>query len=237
MIDFETELAKLLEQESKPLPQSELVELASAGQQLLQSLNKKQNDISMQIEELYDLAKESDNTALQESMRVEKARAGLTVWAVVGLCDLIVDFYEYSKQCENKELEHQALMMRKKGDGLLAGCGITRIGEEGQPLIPAIHSVHSAANSHIPHEHVLKVLQSGYLYMGTVLRKSTVVVSLGMESPEEPEQDLEEPEQDLEEPEQDLEEPEQNPEEPEQDQEEPEQNMQESEQNMQEPEQ
>jgi len=181
MLDFEAELARLLTLESTPLPQNELVELTSASRQLLLTLNKKQADISMQIEELYDLAKESDNTALQTALRDEKTRAGLNVRAAVGLCDLIDDFYEFSLQSGNGDLEHQARLMRKKAVDLLEECGITRLGEEGQRLDPEIHTVRSGVASQIPREHVAKVLQSGYRYLGAVVRKATVVVSIGLE--------------------------------------------------------
>ena len=186
MIDFEAELNKLLAQESEPLPQDEFVQLAAVGQQLLSALYKKQADISVQVEELYDLAKDSDNTAVQKALQSERAHAGLVIRAAVGLCDLIDDFYEFSLQCGNEDIGGQALMMRKKADGLLMGCGITRLGEVGQPLNPAIHSVQTGAASQIPREHVAKVLQSGYLYLGAILRKATVVVSMGPLAQAEP---------------------------------------------------
>ena len=179
MIDFEAELAKLLAQETKPLPHSELMELTSMGQQVLTSLNKKQADISTQIEEIYDLAKESDNTVLLETLQQEKVRAGLTVRTAIGLCDLIDDFYEFSLQNGSEELRHQALLMRKKADALLEECGMARIGEISQPLDPKIHTVQSAIDSNIPLEHIAKVLQSGYRYLGTIQRKATVIISKG----------------------------------------------------------
>ena len=181
-MDFEAELTKLLAQEPMPLPQSEFTELSAVGNKLLQTLDKRQVDISLQIEELYDLARESDNTALQEVMQREKTRADSTIRTAVGLSDLIDDFYEFSLQSGNKDLEHQAHLMRKKADGLLAECGITRLGETGQPLDPEIHSVKSGITSVIPREHVAKVLQSGYRYQGALLRKAAIVVSKGPES-------------------------------------------------------
>jgi len=162
MIDFEAELNKLLAQERVPLPQSEFVEFAAVGQQLLHALYKKQSDISIQVEELYDLAKDLDNTALRKALQGEKVRSNLAVRAAVALCDLIDDFYEFSLQSGNEDIADQALLMRKKADSFLEGCGITRLGEEGQPLDPEIHTVQTGAVSQIPREHVEKVLQSGY---------------------------------------------------------------------------
>ena len=181
MINFEAELVKLLAQESKPLPQSEFTELAAIGQQLLLTLNKKQADIAIQIEELYDLTKESDSTDLLDIMKNEKARAAMTVQTAMELSDLIDDFCEFTNLSGSEDLSHQAFLMRKKADSFLEKCGISRIGEQGQPLAPEIHSVQSGAASRVPREHVAKVLQSGYRYLGTLVRKATVVVSTGID--------------------------------------------------------
>jgi len=195
MFDFEAELNKLLEQENEPLPQSGIEELAAESQQILYALYKKQSDISMQVEELYDIVKDSDNTNLQKALYDEKRRAGLAIRTVVGLSDLIDDFYEFSLQGGNEDIHNQARLMRKKAGGLLEGCGITRLGEEGQPLDPQIHTVHAGMYSQIPRERVAKVLQSGYLYLGALLRKATVVVSIGVKPEPKPEP---EPEPDIE---------------------------------------
>ena len=180
-MDFETELNKLLSQQNEPLPQIELVELMAAGRQLLHTLNKKQSEISMQIEEIYDITKEADNSVIQDTLRDEKSRSNRLVGTAVKLCDLIEDFYEYAQRGSNEELAHQALLMRKNADAFLRDCGLTRFGDAGEQLNPDIHSVRSSAISSIPREYVVKVLQSGYRYLGAIIRKAAVVVSLGKE--------------------------------------------------------
>jgi molecular chaperone GrpE (heat shock protein) len=62
---------------------------------------------------------------------------------------------------------------------------MTRLGEEGQLLDPEIHRVQTAAASPLPREHVARVLQSGYRYLGDVLRRAAVIISTGEESAEE----------------------------------------------------
>jgi len=181
MFDFELELDKLLAQENQPLPQSELVELAAAGRQLLMALNKKQADITMQIEEIYDVVKEVDTGVLQEALLTEKARAGKLAKTALCLCDLVDDFCAFACHSGDETLERQALLMRKNAGGFLEESGMTRLGEEGQALDPEIHSVQACAASPIPREHVAQVLQSGYRYMGAVMRRATVVVSTGTE--------------------------------------------------------
>lgn len=181
MIDFEAELDKLLTQEGEPLPQSELTELAAAGKELLAALNKKQTDFTMQIEEIYDLLQEADTNALGESLRDEKARANRLAATAVGLCDILEDFCAYARGSGHEDLERQALLMWKNAGGLLESCGIARLGEEGQPLDPALHTVQTAVASPLPREHVARVLQSGYRYLGAVVRRAVVVVSTGTE--------------------------------------------------------
>ena len=181
-MDFEKELNKLLALQSDPLPQLELAELLAAERQLLQALNKKQTDISLQIEEIYDITKDMDNRVLQDIVRDEKARGIRLAGTVIELCDLIDDFYEYTMQSGSEELEHQARLMQKNAGVLLEKCGITRIGEAGQRLDPEIHSARSGAVSSVSREHVVKVLQSGYRYLGALIRKAAVVVSLGIDA-------------------------------------------------------
>jgi len=181
MLDFEKELEILLAQESKPLPQSELEGLVTEGRELIQSFNKKQADIALQIEEVYDMVKDVDSAALQEALRDEKARAGQLALAAVGLCDLIDDFYEFANGSGSEGLVSQAELMRKNADGLIESCAMQRFGEAGQLLDPKIHSVRAGAVSPFPRDHIARVLNSGYYYLGAVIRKAAVVVSNGTE--------------------------------------------------------
>jgi molecular chaperone GrpE (heat shock protein) len=183
-VNFEMELEKLLAREQDPLPQGELVELIGAGQSQLAALNKKQTDLSLQVEEIYDLVKEADTQVLQEALEAEKSRVHQLVEATLGLCDMLEDFCAYAEQSGSEALEHQGCLLWKNSSDLLESCGITRLGAAGQPLDPKIHKVQAVAAASIPREHVVRVLQSGYRYLGTVLRKAVVIVSSGMEDTE-----------------------------------------------------
>ncbi|MDR2434059.1 MAG: nucleotide exchange factor GrpE [Treponema sp.] len=184
MLDFETELERLLARESAPLPHSELAELAAAGQNMLTELHKKNTELSLQVEEIYDLVKEADSGILREALDDEKRRTGRLAAAVVALCDLLEHFCAYTRQSGSEDLELQACLLWKNAAAVLEGCGITRLGEEGQYLDPEIHTVESAVASSLPREYVVRVLQSGYRYLGNVLRRAAVVVSTGAEYPE-----------------------------------------------------
>jgi hypothetical protein len=73
MIDFKAELSKLFSLETGNLPEGECALLAAPDQEFLEELTKKQTDVSLQIEEIYDLVKEQG--FLQERVNAEKARA------------------------------------------------------------------------------------------------------------------------------------------------------------------
>lgn len=179
MLDFKQELNHLLEQEAHPLPGDALAETALAGQRLLTTLGKKQSELSLQVEEIYDIVGNMDTAALQEAMLAEKQRADSLAEAAVGLCDILEDFCAYARDSGDAALERQGRMMWDNAGSLLERCGFARLGEAGQPLDPEIHTVRSAAASSLPREHVARVLQSGYRYRGTVARKAAVVASLG----------------------------------------------------------
>jgi molecular chaperone GrpE (heat shock protein) len=182
MIDFEAELNTLLSRETGMSPDHEAAALAAADWELLAELNKKQSDTSLQIEEIYDLVKEQ--VFLRETAAAEKARADRLVLAAIGMADLLEDFCAYAGQSGRGELKHEAELLWEKAGGILSGCGILRFGEEGQPLNPRIHRVEASAESAVPREQVIRVLQSGYQYQDTRIRKAAVVVSRGREDGE-----------------------------------------------------
>jgi molecular chaperone GrpE (heat shock protein) len=187
-VNFEAELEKLLAQEREPLSASAPAELAAAEMELFTEMNKKNADLSLQVEEIYDLVKEGDTRVLQEALETEKNRAGQLAAAAVGLCDILEDFCAYARQSGSGDLEYQARLLWKNSGTVLEGCGITRLGEEGECLDPAIHRVQAAVPSELPREQVTQVLQSGYRYLGAVARRAVVVVSSG-NSVSEPEQE------------------------------------------------
>jgi molecular chaperone GrpE (heat shock protein) len=181
MLDFEAELDKLLSRETERFPRYECVELASAGRELLAELSKKQTDVSLQIEEIYDLVKEQDTRGLKEQANAEKTRADQLVFAAVGLSDLLEDFCAYARRSGSEELRHQAELLRESAVAILSGQGISCFGAAGEPLDPQIHTVKASAESPFPREQVVEVLQSGYMYRGVFLRKAAVVVSRGQD--------------------------------------------------------
>jgi molecular chaperone GrpE (heat shock protein) len=176
VLNFEAELDKLLSLEGRGLPHYEGAELA-ALRELVAGFERKQTDVSLQVEEIYDLVKEQG--VLQDTVKGEKERGSQLVFTAVGLCDLLEDFCVYARQSGDADLKHQAELLWDHAGGILAGAGILRFGEPGQPLDPRIHTVKAAAESLLPREHIVQVLQSGYAYYNSVIRKAAVVVSRG----------------------------------------------------------
>ncbi|GHV80483.1 hypothetical protein AGMMS49944_22740 [Spirochaetia bacterium] len=193
MLDFETELNKLLSRETEPLPGYEFAQtvemaalgqdLASLGKELLEDLQKKQADVSLQVEEIYDLLKEQNTKGLQEALEAEKNRADTLAHTAIALCDLLEDFCAYARLSGSEELKHQADILWTQSGHLLINNNIVRFGEEGQSLNPQIHRVQKGVESPLPREQVLEVLQSGYVYKNALVRKAAVVVSLGTDGP------------------------------------------------------
>jgi molecular chaperone GrpE (heat shock protein) len=181
MLNFEDELARLLSRETEALPRSECAELAAAGRDFLAELNRKQTDVSLQIEEIYDLVKEQDTRAIREQLEAEKNRADRLVFAAIGLADLLDDFFAYARRSGDGELQHQAGLLKESAGSILAAEGIFGFGEPGQTLDPLIHTVKASAESSLPPEQVVEALQTGYVYRNTLLRKAAVVVSRGQE--------------------------------------------------------
>jgi molecular chaperone GrpE (heat shock protein) len=188
MPDFETELNRLLSREIEPLPRYEFapaVEMATLGQELLADIRKKQTDVSLQVEEIYDLLKEQNPKGLEEALAAEKNRADRLAKTAIALSDLLEDFYVYAKQSGSEEPKHQADILWTQSEQLLSNNDIVRFGGEGQTLNPQIHTVQKGVESPLPKEQVLEVLQSGYVYKNMLVRKAAVVVSRGHEELEE----------------------------------------------------
>ncbi|MDR3162073.1 MAG: nucleotide exchange factor GrpE [Spirochaetaceae bacterium] len=179
MLDFEAELDKLLSRETVRLPRYELLEIAEAGREVLGQLNERQNDMSLQIEEIYDLVKEQEG--LQKAVEAEKATAYRVALGAIGLADLLEDFCAYAGRSGSEALNHQARLLWEQACDHLFGCGIAPVGIAGQSLDPRLHTVKAGAASPLPREQIVQVLRQGYTYQGMLVRKAAVVVSRGPE--------------------------------------------------------
>jgi len=171
-MDFLTELKRLLDAEATPLldPLSELTK-AQAG--LLEAINKRNSDISMQVEEIYDIVKEADENA-RELKSAAKREAQL-LNALIEITDLLDNSVQFMRSAG---AVHAETLAAKREEALTAS-GLERVGDIGQRLDPGLHTVAFAEHSETPFETVIKVVECGYTYRGKVLRKATVIISKG----------------------------------------------------------
>jgi molecular chaperone GrpE (heat shock protein) len=177
MLDFSKELDRLLSQETGADITDEAALWAEEGRRLLSSFSKQQTDLSLQVEEIYDLVNEAETE--RQALRAEQKNAGRLLGALIGLSDLIEDFYAFAERCQEESFAAQARAVWQSAGRVLSECEITRLGKEGQPFDTEIHTVESAAVSGFPREYAAKILRSGYRYKGSLLRKASIVISLG----------------------------------------------------------
>ena len=171
-MNFAEELKNLLEAESS-LPRDPLAELSRAQAGILEALYKNNKGISLQVEEIYDIIKESDENARELKSAAKRENSLLGALFVVD--DLLDSLLRYIQRSGAGHAE----MIAAKRDEAMIGCGLEKLGYVGQQLDPRMHTVASAEPGGAPMESVTRVLESGYMYRGNVVRKATVVISNG----------------------------------------------------------
>ena len=169
-MDFEKELQTLLDAE-ETLPQDPLAELARAQAGLLERIRKQGADMSLQTEEIYDIVKENDENARE--IKLAAKRENLLLNGLVSLCDLLDGLLRHMQNTPH------ACTAAAQKEQLLHTCGLEPLGAKGERLDPRLHTVSAAEYGESPTETVIRVLESGYVYRGKVLRKATVILSKG----------------------------------------------------------
>ena len=173
-MDFALELQKLLDEEDITL-QNPLEEIAKSQLNIIESIAKNSSDISLQVEEIYDIIKDSEENAQAAKNAVKREETLLRgLIAVNDLLDSILQYLTDSDLSHIKAIE-------EKQEEIISACGIEKTGFTGQKLEPKLHTVASAEQSDAPYETVTQVLESGYIYKGSIVRKATVIVSKGNE--------------------------------------------------------
>ena len=173
-MNFAAELKKLLEAEEIP-PIDPVAELARAQAELFEAIHKSNSGISLQVEEIYDIIKESDENARE--VRNAAKRESALLGAIIVINDLADSMLPYIQQIGAVHAETIAA----KRDETLKACGLEKLGMPGQRLDPRIHTVASAENSDAPLETIIRILETGYMYHENVIRKATVIISKGRE--------------------------------------------------------
>jgi len=177
MLDFKKELEKLFDGDNDLLGIDEFGMLADEGTRLLAAIDKRQADISLQVEEIYDIAQRVGTD--HDALRLERERSDQLLRTVIGLTDIIEDFVHFASDSGDQELSRQSMMMWDNSGILLEKCSLTRLNGEGRTMDPDFHTVYETEPSACPREQITRVLQSGYTYKGAVVRRASVVVSDG----------------------------------------------------------
>jgi len=172
-MDFAGELQKLLNEEELPLGEP-LTELVRANADCLEALQKNETNLALQIEEIYDIIKDSDTNA--KELKAAVKRENILLAGLVATSDLIdgLLYHESNK-------EHTSVITTKLAE-IINYCGLEPLGFSGEKLDPQIHTVSSAEFNGAPAESVIRVLERGYAYRGKILRKATVILSKGAEN-------------------------------------------------------
>ena len=169
-MDFAAELHKLLRAEESPLLDP-LAELARAQKGHMDTIQKNGASLSLQMEEIYDMIRETDDNA--KEVRAMEKRETLLLSGLVVISDLLDTVLPYVQ-------EHNQTVNAKKEE-VLKACGLERLGFPGERLDPRLHTVASAEYNSAPLESVIRVLENGYAYHGKIIRRATVILSKGAE--------------------------------------------------------
>ena len=173
-MDFAAELNSLLLAEVEP-PVDVLAELTKAHLTLLEALRKTGSDVSLQVEEIYDIVKDSDENAKEVRNAAKREQQLLGSFIIVSdMLDGLLQFIQPSGA------GHAATIAAKRDEALKA-CGLERFDGLGSFLDPRFHTVAGAEFYDAPPEHVIGVLECGYVYRGSVIRKAAVIISKGRE--------------------------------------------------------
>ena len=174
-MNFEAELNNLLEAE-EIFPLSPLEEIARAQLDLLEGVRKHSANVSLQVEEIYDIVKESDDNARELKSAARRENQLLT--GLVAIDDLLDSLLRYLRSSDLGDTE----MIAAQRESALNRCGIELLGVLGERLDPRIHTVANAEHDDAPLETVIRILENGFAYRGKIFRKASVIISMGGEN-------------------------------------------------------
>lgn len=170
-MNFTAELKKLIKAEQQPL-RDPLSELASAQAALLENIQKDNSDLSLQVEEIYDIIKTSDDNA-KKIFTLEK-RENLLLSSMISLNNLIDDLLPY--------IQDHAMAVSAKREEAINACDLEQTGFIGERFDPKLHTAASAEFNEAMFETIIRVLENGYTYHGKVLKKAVVILSKGVKN-------------------------------------------------------
>jgi len=178
MLDFKEELQKISEQRAD----SQFIDCEKDVSITFEALNgtmakllKKQGAMGMQVEEMYAIIEEKDNTDFISELESEVDKM---VSTLIAAAELIEDFYLYYREHYEETLTAQSALMWNTVCKIMAVSGLIRIADENTPFNIHLNSIEGVtADTSFANGFIVKVLKSGYLYKGNVCRKAAVIVN------------------------------------------------------------
>lgn len=185
MFNFKEELEKFPEQ----IPDSNFTSCEKEISMTFEALNStmgklvnKQGAMNMQVEEMYSILEEQENTDKEEELAEENNKL---VNTLIATADLVEDFYLYYREHHDEALTVQSAIMWNTLCKTLAVAGITRIADENTPFHMQLNTIEGITNDQsLPNSFIVNVLKSGYQYKDKVVRKATVIVNKTEENKE-----------------------------------------------------
>jgi len=174
-VDFNDELQKLLDAEKTP-PLDPLVEIAQAQAEALEEIRRRNADLSLQVEEIYDIIKDADENA--KELKLAERRENALLGSLISTTGILDNLLEYLRRAGAEGVEPLAA----QHEAALISCGLERLGFPGERLDPRLHTVISAEFNEAPLETVVQTVESGYQYRGKVIRKAAVIISKGADT-------------------------------------------------------
>ncbi len=129
---------------------------------------RKQKELAMQMEELYD----------QVSGKNADIDAKLLLDALIALRDEAEDLRMFANAREDEGLRGQVDLFTRVCDRKLTDAGIQKLRREGEPYNQTLDIVSSAETCReLPHNTVVRELSGCYSYGGTVVKRAAVVIN------------------------------------------------------------
>lgn len=143
----------------------------------LQELIALESDTADMVSENIEMIKEITED-LKTGLKEQKAKNDAMRKTIIQTVDMIEDFYLFAKKEGNPDISVQAELMWANACKNLSAVGLTRIYSERALYDPLYNEIKgTVSDERYPNGTVIEVFRSGYVFAGTVLRKSEVIVN------------------------------------------------------------
>lgn len=163
---------------------------------ILKRVGADQQKTNLSLEELIGLIEEQkdaiDQTDALRQALIEKDQAtDRLIQGIIAVVDQLEDFYRYFEDKPEDAMYQQLQLMWSNVHSILAAIGLVLIDRAGTPYYPEWHQAERVfSDPREPSGQVIRILRSGYVRNGRVLRKALVVVNEVREKTEPPDEPM-----------------------------------------------